>query len=159
MDFRPLLRKNQQLNKEECIKLLQTEKRAVLSVIGDNGYPYGVPINHYYSDEDGHIYIHGGCYGHRVDAVRKNNKISLCVYNQGELSEDGWSYIVKSVIVFGKAIEVEDKAKIARISTELSRKFMENEEEIQKEVTKDLHRTLLLEIIPENITGKIVREK
>lgn len=159
MEFRPLLRKNQQLSNEECIKILQTEKRAVLSVLGDNDYPYGVPINHFYKIEDGHIYIHGAFFGHRIDAIRKNNKVSLCVYTQGDLSEDGWSYIVKSVIVFGKAFEVTDQDKIAKISTELSRKFMENEEEIQKEVKKDLHRTLLLEIIPEYMTGKLVKEK
>ena len=39
--FRELVRKNKELSKDECIKILIQEKRGVLSVIGDNDYPYG----------------------------------------------------------------------------------------------------------------------
>ena len=46
--FREMLRKKQELSKEECIEILKKEKRGVLSVLGDEGYPYGMPINHYY---------------------------------------------------------------------------------------------------------------
>ncbi len=48
-EFRGLLRIRQQLTEEECLQILKTEKRGVLSVLGDNGYPYGMPMNHYYS--------------------------------------------------------------------------------------------------------------
>ena len=43
--FREMRRKKQELSKEECIDILQTAKTAVLGVVGDNGYPYTVPIN------------------------------------------------------------------------------------------------------------------
>ena len=42
--FRELVRKKQQISKEECITLLKEELRGVLSVQGDDGYPYGLPI-------------------------------------------------------------------------------------------------------------------
>ena len=58
--FREIARKKQALCREECIKLLKQEKRGVLSVIGDEGYPYGIPINHYYNEADGKIYFHSG---------------------------------------------------------------------------------------------------
>jgi nitroimidazol reductase NimA-like FMN-containing flavoprotein (pyridoxamine 5'-phosphate oxidase superfamily) len=48
--FRELRRKNKALSDEECIEILKTERRGVLSVIGDEGYPYGMPMNHYYND-------------------------------------------------------------------------------------------------------------
>ena len=51
--FRPMRRKKQEIPKEECIRILTEEKRGVLSVIGDDGYPYGVPMNYYYDKEDG----------------------------------------------------------------------------------------------------------
>ena len=54
--FRELVRKNKQLSKEECIRLLTEETRGVLSVLGDDGYPYGMPMNHFYNPEDGKIY-------------------------------------------------------------------------------------------------------
>ena len=41
--FRELVRKNKQIPAEECIVLLTKETRGVLSVNGDDGYPYGMP--------------------------------------------------------------------------------------------------------------------
>ena len=46
--FREMLRKKQQLPAEECIELLKTQPRGVLSLLGDDGYPYGLPIDHWY---------------------------------------------------------------------------------------------------------------
>ena len=43
-EFRPLVRIRQALSEEECLTILKTQKRGVLSVNGDNGYPYGMPL-------------------------------------------------------------------------------------------------------------------
>lgn len=51
--FREMTRIRQQLAESECIEILKNEKRGVLSVLGDDGYPYGMPMNHYYCEEDG----------------------------------------------------------------------------------------------------------
>ena len=56
--FRDIQRKKKQISHEECIELLKNEKRGVLSVLGDEGYPYGMPMNHFYNAEDGNIYSH-----------------------------------------------------------------------------------------------------
>ena len=58
--FRKLVRIKQQIPEEECIEILKAEPRGVLSVIGDDGYPYGMPLNHYYCEDDGKIYFHSG---------------------------------------------------------------------------------------------------
>ena len=42
--FREMNRKGQQLPQDECIGILKKELRGFLSVIGDDGYPYGLPI-------------------------------------------------------------------------------------------------------------------
>ena len=68
--FRELQRKNKELPYRECISILVNEKRGVLSVVGDDGYPYGMPMNHYFS-EDGNIYFHCGKSGHRLDSLKK----------------------------------------------------------------------------------------
>lgn len=81
--FRELVRKKQQISQEECIEILKNEKRGVLSVHGDDGYPYGMPLNHYYCEEDGRLYFHSGMMGHKVDSLRQNNKVSYCVYDKG----------------------------------------------------------------------------
>lgn len=43
--FREMRRFKQQITTEECKKVLKEEKRAAFSVIGDDGYPYTIPIN------------------------------------------------------------------------------------------------------------------
>ncbi len=58
--FREMLRKKQQLTDAECIEILKVQLRGVLSVLGDDDYPYGMPINHYYCEADGKLYFHGG---------------------------------------------------------------------------------------------------
>ena len=45
--FREMRRFKQQITTEECKKVLKEEKRAAFSVIGDEGYPYTIPINFY----------------------------------------------------------------------------------------------------------------
>ena len=100
--FRDVARVKQKLTEDECKDILRKELRGVLSVIGDNGYPYGMPINHYYCDDDGLIYFHSGKKGHRTDSFRKDDRASYCVMDGGTLSEDGWSLDFRSVIVFGR---------------------------------------------------------
>lgn len=156
--FRELLRKNKMISKEECIHILNTETRGVLSVLGDNDYPYGMPMNHWYNEDDGKIYFHCGKVGHRLDSIRKHNKVSYCVYDKGFKDEGDWAYKVKSVIVFGKIAVIDDMDMIVNITTKLSYKFTQDEEYINEEIKKYAHETLLLEITPENMCGKIITE-
>lgn len=156
--FRELIRKNKQLSMEECIRILKTERRGVLSVNGDNGYPYGMPMNHWYNQEDGKIYFHCGNVGHRLDALKEDNNVSFCVYDEGYCNSGEWALNVKSVIVFGKIEIVDDLDRIVDITTKLSYKFTQDDAYIKDEIKNHAHRTLLLELTPEHICGKLVKE-
>ena len=57
--FRKMRRFKQELSKDECIEVLKSEPRGVLSVMGDDGYPYGVPMDHWYDEVSGKLYFHG----------------------------------------------------------------------------------------------------
>ncbi len=63
--FRPMRRIKQQLPEAECIEILKAEPRGVLSLLGDDGYPYGIPLDHWYCPEDGRLYFHGAREGTR----------------------------------------------------------------------------------------------
>jgi len=156
--FRELARKNQQLSMQDCIQLLKQETRGVLSVLGDDDYPYGMPMNHWYHEEDGAIYFHCGKGGHRLDALKKHNKASFCVYGQDHRKEGAWAWTVKSVIVFGKIEVLDDQEKIIDITTKLSYKFTQDEAYIEGEIKSAAHKTLLLKLVPEHICGKVVTE-
>ena len=56
--FRPLKRITQQLSEDECKEILLNEPRGVLSVIGDDNYPYALPINFYYDATENKISLH-----------------------------------------------------------------------------------------------------
>ena len=156
--FRELIRKNKQISEEECIRLLKQETRGILSVLGDDDYPYGTPMNHWYNEEDGKLYFHCGNVGHRLDALRRHDKASFCTYNQGSRKDGHWALTVESVIVFGKVEIVDDMERIVDITTKLSYKFTQDDEYIRKEIAAAAHRTLLLVLSPEHICGKRIVE-
>lgn len=156
--FRELIRKNKKLSESECINLLVSATRGVLSVNGDNGYPYGTPMNHYYCEDDGCIYFHCGKAGHRLDSVKRNDKVSFCVFDEGFCSDGEWALNVKSVIVFGRISIIDDMEKIVDIARRLSYKFTKDEKYISDEIERFAKATLLLKLTPEHICGKYVRE-
>ena len=156
--FREMMRIRQQLPQEECIEILKKEPRGVLSVLGDDGYPYGMPINQFYCEEDGKIYFHSGKKGHKVDAIKRCDKASFCVYDQGYRREGEWALNIRSVIVFGRIEIIEDTEKVYEISRRLSRKFTDDEAYIEHEIVKSGPRTLMFALVPEHMTGKLVNE-
>lgn len=159
--FRPLTRNRQQIPEAECIAILKREKRGVLSVLGDDGYPYGMPLNHYYHEEDGCLYFHGGKTGHKIDALKRHDKVSFCVYDSGWKDEGAkvpWALNISSVIVFGRMEFVEDYDEVIRISRALSYKFTDDETYIANEIAGSGKATLVLRLRPEHMTGKLVNE-
>lgn len=157
--FRELTRKNKQLATEECLEVLREETRGVLSVLGDGDYPYGMPMNHWYDDGDGKIYFHcGNGEGHRIDALRKHDKVSFCTYDKGYREGDDWALHVRSVIVFGRIEIIDDIERVIDVTARLSHKFTQDDVYIEKTIEKYAHRTLLLCLTPEHICGKLVTE-
>ncbi len=156
--FREMRRIRQQISEEECIDILKGQKRGVLSVMGEDGYPYGIPLDHWYSDKDGHLYFHGAKTGHKIDAIAKNDKVSYCVYDEGYRKEGEWALNIKSVIIFGRMHVVTDEDKKREICIELCKKFTDDEDYIQRELANSFSRVNCLELIPDHMTGKLVKE-
>ena len=156
--FREMNRRKQQLSKEESIQILQSEPRGVLSLIGDEGYPYGLPIDHWYNDADGCLYFHGGKKGHKIDAIRACGKASFCVMDQGFRREGEWALNIKSVIVFGQIEILTDHEKAIDITRQLSLKYTADIDFIEREILESGKNTLVFRLIPEHITGKLVNE-
>ena len=155
--FRKMRRKKQELSKEECIDILINYPRGVLALIGDEDYPYAVPMSHVYVD--GKIYFHGAKTGHKNDAVKKNSKASYCVMNEGIKNEGEWWYTFKSVIVFGKIKTLtDDNEKIEKL-TYLGDKFFPTHEETEQEINRLLDRTEVFEITIEHMSSKLIVEK
>lgn len=159
MNFRDLTRKKKQLPEEDCVALLQKEKRGVLSVLGDGGYPYGTPLDHYYDADENTLYFHCGRVGHRLDALKSCDKASYCCVEAGEPIEGDWALRVRSVIAFGRVEVIDDYDKVVDITTKLSRRFTDDEDYIRDEIRRFARATLLLALHIEHLCGKVVEEK
>ena len=156
--FRQMRRFKQQISDAECIRILTEEKRGVLSMFGENDYPYGIPLNHWYNPEDGKLYFHGAKTGHKIDAIGNNNRVSYCVFDAGYRKEGEWALNVNSVIVFGRISFVTDAEKARMIGEHLCRKFTDDEAYIQREINNALPRAQCLELTIDHMTGKLVNE-
>ena len=156
--FRELTRKKQQLSGEDCRRLLKTEPRGILSLLGDDGYPYGLPIDHWFNEEDGCIYFHSGKEGHKVDAMKAHSKASFCVCDQGYREENDWALNIKSVIAFGRIEFVENPETAIALVRQLSLKYTDDAAFIEEEIRKYGHEVLCFRLVPEHITGKITKE-
>ena len=157
--FREMRRKKQEISKEECINILNTEKRGALAVIGDDGYPYAIPLDFYYDSQNEKIYFHGAKEGHKIDAIKNNEKVCFTVWDAGTLKVGDWAYYVTSVVVFGKAHLVTDDAVIYEKAKAIGMKYYPSVEEVDAEIARDLSRVQLVEISIDHMTGKCVHEK
>ena len=156
--FRKMRRFKQEISKEECIEILTNEKRGVLSMLGDDGYPYGIPLNHYYDKNDNCLYFHGAKEGHKIDAIKNCNKVSYCVYEKGIKKENHWSLNVRSVMIFGRMHFVENIDECIKIGKNIWWKFNQDEKELEEEIKHSSIRVLCLKLEIEHMTGKIVNE-
>ncbi len=158
--FREMRRIKQQVSTEECKRILTEEKRATLSVIGEEGYPYGVPVNFYYNEATGCIYIHGADQGHKADAIRSCDKVCLTVWDQGFKREGRWEWNVTSVVVFGRASYVEEQPLKFDMLKALTYKYYPSREEADEELASPaMSRVSLLAIHIDHMSGKLVNEK
>lgn len=139
------------------MEILTNEPRGVLALLGDDDYPYALPMSHVYVD--GKIYFHGAMEGHKNDAVKRCDKVSYCVMDKGFRKDGDWWYTFKSVIIFGKIRILTDKDEKIDKLTYLGDKFFPTHEETVSEINRMLDRTEVFEITIEHMSGKLVCEK
>lgn len=157
--FREMRRKAQQLSHEECQQILRNATSGVLAVYGDDGYPYTVPVSHVYAD--GKIAFHCAKEGHKIDAIRSNEKVSFCVIAQDEVMPRERTTAYISVIAFGRAKIVDGEAEMRRIAALIGDKFSHDyPEECQKETDAVIaaNRMYCVEITIDHLSGKCGRQ-
>ena len=156
--FRDLRRFKQAMTREECLELLSSQRRGVLSVLGDGGYPYGVPMNYWYDPQTGLICFHGAKEGHKQDALARCDKVSFCVFDQGVRVGDDWPLHVKSVVIFGRVRVVENYERAMEICRALCCRFTDDRAYMEREIQQAGPRVRCLELTVEHMSGKRVVE-
>lgn len=155
--FRPMRRFRQQLSEEECLHILNSGKDGVLAVHGDDGYPYTVPLNYIYLN--GAVYIHCAKSGHKLDAIKRNCKVSFCVVSENEILQPKYTTLYKSVIVFGKAEIIEDKDEMYSAVKAIAEKYCPDfKDGIENEIKREWDLLCMVKINPDHISGKQCKE-
>ena len=157
--FRLMRRANREIPEEAAKHLLKQSRRGVLAVNGDDGYPFAIPVNYFYDQEQDKIYFHGAKSGHKVDALKKNDKVCFTVYGNEHFEPGDWAPYVQSTVVFGRCRLVEDAAATEARVRELGLKYYPGREEVEKEIAKAIKGVQLYEITIEHLTGKQIQEK
>lgn len=157
--FRPIRRKKKEISTEAAKQLLRTERRGVLAVCGDDGYPYAIPINFYYKEETGKIYFHGARAGHKADALQKDDKVCFTVYGNESVREEAWAPFVQSAVVFGRCRVIEDQEQAIALVRELAGKYYPDAVLIEEEIAHAGKAMRMYEITVEHLSGKEIQEK
>lgn len=151
--FRKMRLISQQLADEEAVKILESGSHGVLSVNGDEGYPYGVPVS--YAFKDGRIYVHGAKIGHKIESIKADPKVSFCVVDRDQVMPAEITTRFRSVICFGKAYVIEDENEIRAACEELGEKYLsEYRDEYHQAMEEQIKALGLVEITVEHMTGK-----
>lgn len=96
MTPRPMHRQDRQLPQEEAWALLTQGTYGVLSVVGDEGWPYAVPMH--YTVMDGQIYLHCAKTGYKLDAIARDDRVCFTVTLREELVQDHATSLYESVV-------------------------------------------------------------
>lgn len=153
MEFRPMRRVRQQLTNEACEEILRNATSGTLAVLGDGGYPYAVPLSFVYAD--GIIYFHSAKSGHKIDAIRNNDKASFCVIDKDEIHGERYTTYFRSVVAFGRITIVSSTNEKLEGAKLLGRKYNPGDDAgLTQELEKGLAHMELLRFDIEHLTGK-----
>ena len=152
--FRDMRRKNQLLPQEEAEAMLRQGTSGVLSLLGDSGYPYGVPLSYVY--HNGKLYFHCAKAGHKLDAIRWEGKCSFCVIDQDHIVPEEYTTYFRSVIAFGTLRILEEDGEKRAAIEKLAVKYApaDSRENRERAIDRDWAPLCMLEMEVEHLSGK-----
>ena len=152
--FREMRRKKQLLNDEETAAVLARGTSGVLSLSGDDGWPYAVPLSYVFDGEK--LYFHSAGSGHKLDAIRRCPRASFCVVDQDKIVPEEYTTYFRSVIAFGTIRELEDAGEKRAAIEKLARKYAPGDtaEGMEAAIQRDWEPLCMLEMSIDHMTGK-----
>ena len=157
--FRAIRKKKNEISIDAAKDLIRSSRRGVLALNGDEGYPYAIPINYWYDEENNRIIFHGAKAGHKVDSLKKNDKICFTIYGNETIKEESWAPYLQSVVIFGKCHLIENKDDTISMLKKFALKYYPGEETVNKEIEFSGRGVQMFEIEIEHMSGKEVQER
>ncbi len=145
-------RRERAIDRARMDKILAEGIWGVLSMNGEDRFPYGVALNYVYTGDS--IVFHCAPEGEKLDRVRRDNRVSFCVVGKATVLPDQFSTDYESVIVFGRANVVEGEEKLALLLALVDKYSPEYREKGRELALKKLPDLLCIRVVIEQITGK-----
>jgi nitroimidazol reductase NimA-like FMN-containing flavoprotein (pyridoxamine 5'-phosphate oxidase superfamily) len=152
--FRKMRLEENMTSVEEAEEMLNKAANGVLAVLGDDDYPYAVPLSFAYAN--GKIYFHGtSAVSHKIEAIKKHPKVSFCVVTQDNILPEKFNTLYRSVIVFGKARVLTEPVEIEKGIMTIVKKYSGGYVESGKKyMNAEAGNFCVVEIDIEHMTGK-----
>lgn len=157
--FRPVRKKKNEIDVVAINSLLKNCRRGVLALNGDDGYPYAIPINFLFDKDDNKIYFHGARFGHKVDALKKCDKVCFTIYGNETFKEENWAPYMQSVVIFGRCHLINSNEKTMILLKKFAMKYYPSEALVDEEIMKCGKAAQMFEIEIQHMTGKEVHER
>jgi nitroimidazol reductase NimA-like FMN-containing flavoprotein (pyridoxamine 5'-phosphate oxidase superfamily) len=147
--FKEMRRKDRELSQENAIDIIKNGKYGVMALVGNDGYPYGVPFH--YAFIDGDLYFHSSVEGgHKTECFNNNLKASFTIIS----TKNGIK--ARSAIVFGTIEILPDKK--AYVLEKIVEKFVPKfaRKKAKSGIQFAQNRVMAYRLKVENISGKFI---
>ena len=144
---------DRELGETEARAIMARADHGFLATIGEDGWPYAVPLNHVLDSDL--LYVHCALSGHKLDNIAHEERVSYCAVASATIIPEQVTTHYESAIAFGRASRVEDAAEKRHALELLGRRFCADfPEQVAEEIRKDGPKTTVVRIRVERITGK-----
>lgn len=150
--FREMRRGKQLLSMEDTIAVMNRCTNGVLACLGDEDYPYAVPLSYVYIN--GKICFHSAKTGHKIDAITKNPKVSFSVVDEDTIVSKEYTTYFRSVIAFGKARILEGDELLEAFKALVEKYSGDQPEEAKHKEVTGCTQAYIIAIDIDHITGK-----
>jgi nitroimidazol reductase NimA-like FMN-containing flavoprotein (pyridoxamine 5'-phosphate oxidase superfamily) len=162
MAVREIRRKNRAQTEAEAREILARAEHGVLATVGEDGWPYAVPLNQVVICDA--LYAHCALEGHKLQNIAHEERVSYCAIASARVVPATLSTLYESAIVFGRAALVRDADEKRCVLKLLTERFCGRGEEQDKRFEEHMRKnrdgqdTAIVRIAIERITGKAHRE-
>lgn len=142
----------QQLPADEAKQLLTHATHGVLSLVGTDGLPYGVPLSFVYDGRET-IFFHCAREGRKMDCLRRTGRGSFCAVTADDVVPEEFTTYYRSVIAEGRIAELTDEAEIVCALRLLAAKYSPGLDS-SDEIAKGVPHVSVLRFDIESLSGK-----
>ena len=147
------MRRNKQVLSQEDTKVIMDRcTNGVLACLGDEGYPYAVPLSYVYFN--GKIYFHSAKAGNKLDAITNYTKVSFAVIDEDTIVSAEYTSYFRSAIAFGKARIAEGDEGLEAFKAMAQKYSGDLPEDDRHKAVAECTNTTLIAIDIDHITGK-----